>query len=291
MDTRNGALENDSPPASNRGANFTTAAHLDWISCNFGRQEPTFPDDIPNDFKPCKPFLSYDIAYENSLGLKILSHSTRPEMGHYVQCSGDVLATYQGDEYSLLSHFALRAKMKRIDVCLDVWDSNLNLTRIRRQIRAGKAITRAQKFPTRGDAKLPNDTVYAGTKQGDIYTKIYDKAVETKQPALNWKRIETTYQGDRVQGATKAYLSGAGAIGLIRGHIDFPAYDEWVKVMAEEPQKIRATVSKVDHTWEWFMKQVAPAMKKYIQLHGDAVWNEFRDAVWADIKTSDTFDN
>lgn len=267
----------DSPPASNRGANFREiAAHLDYLSCNFGRKDPEFPSEISNDFKPCKPFLSFDTAWENSQGVKVLSHSLHERMGHFVQLSGTTLSNIGADDYSLMTYFVLRAKMRRFDVCVDVRGHNLSLNEIRRQIRAKKAITRAKQFPIRGDVNLPNDTVYAGKMNGDVYTKIYDKGVESGMGG-DWKRIETTFQGDRVRPAAATYLRHAGIVGLIRGHFDLPCYPKWAKIMSEEPKHIKADKKTESKTGEWLLNAAAHTLAMYCATHGLEFKNRFDD--------------
>jgi DNA relaxase NicK len=199
-------------------------------------------------------------------------------MGHFVQLSGDSLAEIKADDMSLITHFYLRAKIRRIDVCLDVIDHKLSLNEIRRQIVAGKAITRAREFPTRGDARYPAGTVYAGMKSGDVYTKIYDKAKEQKQDGADWKRIETTYQGDRAIPASKQYLSGVGIVGLIKGHFDLPDYPKWKKIMSEEPKHVKADKKTESKTAEWLLNAAAHTLAMYCASKGGMEFkNRFDD--------------
>jgi len=160
----------------------------------------------------------------------------------------------------------------------------------RRHLLAGEAVTHAKSKLREGELELEGDTQYIGRKSSETYTKIYDKRAEQKVD-FEWTRIETTYQGSRAAPSLNAYCECQTTRPLIKRHIDFPEWPDWVRLMSDRvvefsmPQHETATRALL-------LSQVAKAIAKELQRDEDHIfWFDFQNAVKYELEKLDELSN
>lgn len=243
--------------------------HVDWLAFTvpyWARFE--LPLWMSKPTKAIKARNGYNVAFENDMGVKIYQHDKRPEMGTHVVLSGSVMAAYVERETELLKWvIAGGFKVTRIDMALDVKDSDFRPELVTRKIEKHEHRTHARNFPLWKDAIGRGFTQYIGKKSSETFVRIYDKAAEMAISG-NWTRIEITFTGSRALSATKTYMESKDCRGLVRGFVDFPTWEQWRKIMSSDVQKI--TVEKtISDTRKWLLGQCAPALAKEMIKDGD----------------------
>lgn len=237
-----------------------TSHNCDWIQGTFpAGYNVDFPEWIPTDYEEIYPIGGYDTGKKNSIGLCVYTHSKRPTQGSHFVASGACLSRFERERVDFLRHVVEKgAIIKRIDLCIDVFDGEFQAKHATTAIEKGWAKTHAQQFPTWKDAKGKGYTQYVGKKTSDTYARIYDKAAEMNLD-LSWSRIECVWKGKRGQYAAKAWMNGASVPGMIRGFVDFDGWDEWDLVMDAPVVKIKIPQKETD-TRKWLLDVVTKAM-------------------------------
>src|SRR5512147_1425443 len=91
------------PPSTNRGVEKQVSLSIDWISVTFKRgTKVVYPECLSERFVQCKPLNSYNVGSKFEDGRIVLSHTTRPEMGTHIICSGDTLRNMPIEPQELL---------------------------------------------------------------------------------------------------------------------------------------------------------------------------------------------
>lgn len=205
----------------------------------------------------------------------MLSHSMRPEMGTHVIFSGDVFGNAGiSGEAILLDLLDHKANIRRIDLAVDARNCGLKVLWARKLCKRHQVKTRARDMRFYEQTQTNGATQYVGTKESDVYAKIYDKAAEKGLPG-DWVRVEITFQHQRAQTAAKAVIRGEDYRSLVRAYVDFPTWDRWTAIFDLPAQNIPAEKTTPARK-RWLLAQVAPAMARVLELDGD---NEFLN-VW-----------
>lgn len=266
---------------------MTTETHLDWFECTIPRSKDEYGIMYPKNWtKRCvegKPTNGYNHSTLYADGRQEMFNDKQASMGIHVVITGkplQVLCPNQESEIEMIEHFqSIGAKMTRIDCAVDVYDKPLDFKALWEMVVDGDYECRLRDEPLYDHSPTQGDTVYFGRMKSSVFTRIYDKGKEQKIDR-NWVRIETVFRHARAHNAASAYRTGGTIAGLCAGHVRIPKLQWWTEVMSAEPVKTRLNRVDGDKRMEWLLKSVAPTLAKEISLHGDDVWNKFRDAVW-----------
>jgi hypothetical protein len=196
-------------------------------------------------------------------------------MGTHVQYSALSLNQYQNngtDKQAIAKwHVDTGDKATRVDLALDVRNSELNIIKLYMSLRTKTAKT---KLSTYNVIDGPNGTtLYLGARQSDLMLRIYDKAKEQNTDE-NWKRIELEAKHDRAEEIAKRIANGshaenaALAKGVIKNMVQF-SNKVWTEIMGDISIAIAKSDENATDTVAWLLGTVAPAMGKFIKKNGD----------------------
>lgn len=274
-----------------------TETHLDWFECTVPRSRReagvTWPENWTKKGVETKPLNGYNHATLYADGRQEMFHDTQQSMGLHVLITGkplSILCPTQESELEMIEHFqSIGGKVTRIDCAIDVMDFPLDFKELYKLIEAKEYECRLRKEPIYDHSPTEGDTIYFGKFKSSVFTRIYDKGKEQKVDK-EWVRIETVFRHSRANSAATAYRTGGTIAGLSAGHVRIPKSQWWTEVMTSEPVKTRLNRIDGDKRMEWLLKSVAPTLAKEISLHGDDVWNKFRDAVWEKVSLGELTD-
>jgi len=222
-----------------------------------------------------KALHGYELAIENAYGARVMWHTKRADMPPHVMYPGSVLNKYASDgttARSIIQHHMLyNDTCKRIDLALDVLDSELNIKELSDMMEQGKAKT---KFKTWTFLHGNNgDTLYLGSRQSEQFIRIYDKGAQLGTDD-NWVRIEIELKGSRAvefaryvaTNTQDDYINRSRQ--LMLANISFPT-ELWAEIMGTVEVGISKAQNNEPDTAAWLLTQVAPAMARYIQKTGN----------------------
>jgi len=255
--------------------NFT----IDWLAYTCKPSEQYKPWDYAYPagvlFTDEKPSHGYAECIGNAAFARIQWNKFRPEMGVHVQYSGSSLNVYNlnGTPKERINkfHIARDDKCTRMDLALDVHDSNLSIRSLYAQLKRGTAIT---KFKTWNIIDGPaGTTLYLGSRQSEQFIRIYDKAKEQGTDG-NWKRIEMELKGDKAkmfaQEVSKHtdFVTAQRTRQAIKALVEFPTAT-WREIVGDLAIGIASAKEGKTDTIAWLLSLVAPAMGRYIRKYGD----------------------
>lgn len=237
-------------------------------------REYTIP--LECEYKPGKPSNGYTNAVENALGTRIQWHHSRRDMGVHVQYSGATINAHAANGITAKDiaafHYENSDRCGRIDIAIDVIDSNVSITALYREIEEGYNLPFSRKASH--IKSTDGETLYVGSRTSEQFLRIYDKAAEQKTDD-NWKRVELELKGSRAM-FTAVMLINEGEVAtgevarkLVKAMADFETAT-WQKIVGSEPMTIGKSDNREPDTKEWLIASVAPAMGRYIAKSGDA---------------------
>lgn len=263
------------------GSEPTVSLKIDWLSLTFrkGVEVKNHPNLI-TEYTEARPYNAYNTAVRYADGRMQLSHTTRPEMGTHIVCSGEVLSNMPIDALEGLKYWiSAGARVTRIDLAVDIRNYGFDVRQSTVEIENGRIETRAKQCPTWKDSKNPKGyTQYVGKKSSEIYVKLYDKAGEMGIEG-DWSRVEITFSADRADKAARAVIRGEDFRKLVVGFANFPQWEKWGHVMGTDVAQIPAE-RKTSKTKQWLLDAAASALAKELILDGDdEFYFRFLDAV------------
>ena len=164
--------------------------------------------------------------------LFIYYHPERHEMGYHIVMSGQACRDYEialserefdwADFFYWALHF--KAKFTRLDVAIDCFDNELELSKIRATLRKGGCITRIKyvseyaKIET-SDGSIAGRTLYFGSRTSDLMIRMYDKKQERLDkhyvvPFDTWVRCELEIKHDAANNFAEIIANG-NDLGLV----------------------------------------------------------------------------
>jgi len=243
----------------------TISEKCDWVAFTVPfYKDLTWPISIENTWKEIRPIRNYNKGQENIQGVRMYWHDTRPSQGKHVILSGSTLARL-GDIEGVLNWIdGGMFHVSRIDLCVDIFESNLNPRNATYHMKQGQIKTHARSAPRWDDSLQDGYTQYVGKKTSETFLRIYDKASEMGTDK-RWIRAKIVYQGDRATPALHAYLLNNNVRGMVLSFADFPKWKKWNKVMQAE--KVRISVPpKETNTRVWLMESVSKSIAKEMTL-------------------------
>lgn len=222
-----------------------------------------------------KPVHGYNRARSTALLCRVQWHTDRTEMGVHCTYSGQCLNIHVvngiAKDRVLKYHVARGNRFTRIDVAIDVRDSNLNIRTLAAQLKRNTAQTRLKTWNLIDGST--GQTLYLGSRQSEQFLRIYDKGRE-QQDGSNWKRIELELKGSRAEmfaseSAGRSEQETARATRAAVKHlVDFRG-STWAEIVGDMAIGIAKAKEGQTDTVAWLLSSVAPAMGKYIAKHGD----------------------
>lgn len=255
--------------------NFT----IDWIAVtckprsDYAWMDYAYPAELLSTEE--KPMHGYNRARATAYLCKVQWHTERTEMGVHCTYSGQSLNIHEvngiAKQRVLKYHAARDNKFTRLDVALDVMDSNLNIRTLAAQLKRGTANTRFQTWNLLDGST--GQTLYLGSRQSEQFMRIYDKGIE-QGDGSNWKRIELELKGSRAQMFARETAkrnereTAEATRAAIKSLVDFSG-PTWAAIVGDLAIGIAKAKEGQSDTVAWLLSSVAPAMGKYIAKHGD----------------------
>lgn len=229
-----------------------TTACVDWVAATFpydtkkdAREHVPFhfADDIhEDDWTRGHAIPGYSVCFEHRQAkVKVYVNGTRPEMGIHVVMSGGSLAEMRGmgisDRGVINRVLEYGGRVSRIDIAVDVVDSNIVISDLWNRYKNGHCKTPARNgnyIVSHGS--MGGDTMYIGKRSSTRMLRIYDKARQMGDAVSNWKRIELEVKKPVAQQVAKAISTeGVSAIPkLIRNFCDFGTDPAWGAALGTE---------------------------------------------------------
>lgn len=256
---------------------YTHAVSIDW----------EFPACIDAHWKDIRALPHYTNGQENKQGIRRYWNIDNPKQGRYVVMDGVASGFLQDDQFTVLEWVNTPdRKATRIDFALDITHSKFHPRQVRRRFRRGEGITHAQSTLTFEEDESGGYTYYVGRKTSETYTRIYDKAIEQKTN-FAWVRCETVYQGERARPALASYCECKSTRPLIKSHIDFPKWDDWLQIMSGDVVKL-AIKPRETRTRAWLLSSVAKTLAREIAMDEDhSFWFDMMGAIKGEIAKLD----
>lgn len=287
---------------------------VDWLALTVKGEthetamHETIVDYASLEIRPCRPYPGYTDAIENRAGATVSWNVKRGDMGVHVEYSGSTLALYrtEGTDPSDMArwHVSKGHTITRLDVAIDVIDSDMKPSDLYSQLEKGKAHTVSGRTYKMWKGSDGGETLYIGSRTSNIFLRIYDKGAEMHTDD-NWIRIELELKGPKARLFANLIANDGTdtAIERMRGVlltvVHFPG-KLWAGIVGDEPIKLTDTSKKKSDTKAWLLELVAPAMGKYIAKTGDLtitedfwntveLWRKMSDN-WAEIADEATRD-
>ena len=135
-------------------------------------------------------------------GISIMSAGFSDTMGVCVEMSGQGCRDFEtmgnGDYFNLfrlILENSNQMKITRLDVAYDIHDSSLDFDSLIKDTLDGNWVSYWNKWLY--EISDEGQSVCFGSRQSEMYLRIYDKAAERGIPNMDWKRIEMVLKRDR----------------------------------------------------------------------------------------------
>jgi len=249
-----------------------TSILIDWVSATLTKAQVTdrmFDADnaVPQDHGR----FGYTNQQIDPSGAVLLFNEEEPTC--HIQYSGACLARmreYGIDTLDLIAELIDHgAKVTRLDLALDVKDSDLRIADLAKDIEAGRAITRSRTWKEMKSAN-GGHTLYIGSRTSEIYVRVYDKAAEIKSKGKSPSspdhiRIELELKDDTAKFAAKSLFWHDVASVLfskLNEFVNFPNNSDWVHAVRSltGPIKFEKSERGVRDTQAWILKSVLPSL-------------------------------
>jgi hypothetical protein len=224
----------------------------------------------------CGALYGYDMAFSYGVGVIAMAHSYRPEMGVHFQLSGQGIGTLLGNYgavYVFLDELKkIGAKVTRIDVAIDVFDSGLKIGSLADALKWGEARTSSAKHMLiRGSDG--GETLYIGSRQSERFCRIYNKAAERlaqgadNDQSSDWIRIELEVKADKAKAlfhtlTNDDQLPHETIQAWIKAFIDFPDEKVWRAILGRDNVRMEISHRKLTNSRKWLLGTVCDAIAK-----------------------------
>lgn len=220
-----------------------------------------WPNFISASGKEIRPIQHYTNGLELSNGGRVYWNQNRPTMGRHVIMSGQCCDMIGENLKECLSFVNTQGyKTTRLDLAIDVFNTNLSLSHMESLISRKAMKTHAQTAPNIRDLLGTGQTVQLGKAGSSSFLRVYDKASEQKIKG-SWIRIEISYGARKAKNALKAYLSDGNIAGMVQDYVQFPTWRKWNKILSSGKVPVRYTQTTTN-TRKWLMGTVAKSIAK-----------------------------
>jgi len=246
----------------------STSLRIDWLSVTSRSWGATPHNDLDNAVsQESKGAMGYTKAVKYVVsGVLVMHNPDNAKMGKHIVYSGNALSILENlgtQAIEILKYHLDQGHMiARIDIAIDVYDSELSIEALATMAKEGKHSTNSKTYlHINGSA---GETLYIGSlKNRKKLLRIYDKGAES-ETSENWKRVELEAHGKSATMIGKELIMGGLAVvpSIIKGFCDFPENPEWVSVTGNEFLAVRVKDEKTNDTVKWLMEVVAPAFAR-----------------------------
>lgn len=204
-------------------------------------------------------------------------------MGNCIQFSGQPISSLM-EETKKSSVPALRSveidgwKPTRVDIAIDVFHPEMRPRHFWAALDREDKKTCFRGEPREVKMKDPDKghTVYMGGVESEKQLRVYDKAAEQGLSGV-WTRYEMVFMDKRAVEVWEAIQDVASdadlltrALPIFATMVDFPTWQLWGSVFHNaETFKWQTVPRNESATWEWLVRQVAPAFRKDYDNTGD----------------------
>jgi len=220
-----------------------------------------WPSFISASGKEIRPIQHYTHGLEISNGGRVFWNERRPNMGRHVIFSGQCCDIIGVNLKECLSFVHSQGyKTTRLDLAIDVYNTNLSLKHMESLILRKVFRSHAQTAPTTRDLMATGHTVQLGKAGSASFLRVYDKAAEQKLDT-SWIRIEISYGARKAKQALAAYLQHDNIRGMVRDYVSFPTWRKW-NVLLDAPKVEVRYANKTTNTRKWLMESVTKSIAK-----------------------------
>lgn len=224
-------------------------------------KDQLWPDFISASGKEIRPIKYFSHGLEISNGGRVYWNENRPNMGRHVIFSGSCCDTI-GVNLKECLYFVQESgyKTTRLDLAIDIFNTNLSLTHMASLISRKEFKSHAQVAPNYKDLLGKGETVQLGRAGSGTFLRVYDKAAEQKTET-SWIRIEVSYGARKAKTALETYLQDNSVRSLVSGFVSFPSWRKWNCILSHVPVAVRYEV-KQTNTRKWLLESVAKSIAK-----------------------------
>lgn len=279
---------------------------IDWLAVTVkgNTNEKSFPDcaisALRGGWRETKPFNGYTNAIENRNTANVSWSLRRADMGVHVEYSGAALGLYRMDGTDPADMVRWHAKqghtVTRLDVAIDVIDTDISPRQLYEQLKSGKGNTKGGRNYKMWEKNDGGQTLYIGSRTSNIFLRIYDKGAELHTDDV-WVRVELELKAGKAREFANLIANDGSSTaiqrmrGVLRTVVDFPG-KVWSGIVGDEDVKLTDSTKKRTDTAAWLLELVAPAMGKYMARTGNTdIAAEFMDIVEMYRKINDTWSN
>jgi len=224
-------------------------------------KDQLWPSFISASGKEIRPIANFTNGLEISNGGRVFWNQNRPNMGRHVIFSGSCCDTI-GENLNECLSFIKEGQYKptRLDLAIDVFNTNLSLKHMQSLVERREFNSHAQVAPYHKDLLGKGETVQLGKAGSGSFLRVYDKAAEQKLET-SWIRIEISYGARKAKNALETYLQTKDIRGMVRGFVDFPTWRKWNCILSNAPIAVRYE-TKQTNTRKWLLESVAKSIAK-----------------------------
>lgn len=119
-----------------------------------------------------------------------------------------------------------------------------------------------------------SQTLYVGSRQSDVFVRIYDKFLESKEECYrDCVRLEIEYKGKKSQAIWQALaegtLRGMSLLSMLLTDLESRGIDvQGIELERMDIRLPKAKPSKEERTWGWWASQVAPSVARSVAERG-----------------------
>lgn len=267
-----------------------SALHIDWLSLTFLDISGTgmrkagdihYWNDILGEhftrdktkWRVSKPMFGYKEAYQSASGT-IVMYGT-DGMGLHVIYGAQALQALNNDgtgtERIVKNAVTMGARATRVDIALDIYDGQHNVSDYERDVRRGAANCAAKTWRVMAGSE-GGHTLYLGSRYSERLVRIYDKKAERASVFVevgsnSWIRAEVELKGEQARGFLVACKDNAlddVMLSHLIAAVDFPTIKEWREATKQTGRRVEPTQTKRKDTKtrHWLMSTIAPIMAR-----------------------------
>ena len=315
----------ENPPASNRGVTSPLYVSIDWLRVSFPWPDGASLDasSIYADNSAIFASRLLDALRLSETGLSVASASGGRSYGYShafaLSPSGMMRFSpaYQSQKISieftgrdldgllsasilpvnLLEKFLLLgARVRRLDVAVDLLDSGADVLDIYKCWQAGEVVTQARRCwviaPVDTAGNFTGKTVYIGSRTSEKFLRVYDKSLErsdvsgASQEVKDWIRAELETKDDYSQLLAWSLIRvenwRSQVQATLLSFVDM-SWLQWKYITGGITANRLVVGRKQTDRFRWLMEQVLPAFKSELEeqeLAGDwSLYDAFNDAL------------
>ena len=273
------------PPPSNHGGNaalerniMKTDGNYDWLAVTYPTDTSlfaAFPEAIariPFEGRGEGPH-GYKAMRVSEIGAIVLTDGSKAQGLHAI-LTGEALSEARilgVTDQQLANNVRLHhGSVSRLDLAVDIFDSNLSIGNLARQYVEGNCRTLARGAAGVVSYVSEEQTLYLGTRTSMRFFRAYNKGAQLKN-GENHIRLELETKKAVASALNKQVAVSAQTRPIINRSIlefaDFFTLPEYQQALADNNATLPRIPRKPTNTYKWLMDTVAPLLAKYHHTH------------------------